>query len=460
MAFLRIITRILPISACLLFAHCYVYAASDASLVFAPSTGSYMVGSTFDVTVALDTHGNEINTIELYMTYSPDTLQVIKPAGDKSLIQSWFSPPSFSNQNGTLKLVGGIASGGANTSNGLITTITFRATAPGNAQLAILKNSRVLAHDGMGTDILGSRGSAVFAIRIHPPEGPEVSSPTHPDPSRWYQNNAPLFTWTPVESAEGYSYALSENSDEVPAAAVNTKELSKSFSDIKDGIQYFHLRVEKDGAWSGASHLPVRIDASGPLPFTPTVDYAPQLGAPPIVYFETKDQYSGMDHYAVKVIRTDEQLGTEEEVTPFFVETESPYKVPVSFPGKYSVIVRAFDKAGNTRDATVTITTPTVALLSDQGIKFKNIFIPFQFMYMFFGLLAAVLFLWGLYILRNLRLVRVRVRKDISALSEDMQKEYLRMGEHIAHEISRSVRIPVEDKDVRNDIPPEPPLPQ
>ena len=138
-------------------------AAGDASLPFTPYTGSYLVGSTFDVTVALDTHGQQINTVELRMTFPPYMLQVIKPVGGTSFIQSWFSPPAFSNKDGTLTLIGGIAPGGVNTSNGLVTTITFRAVAPGDAVLTILKSSKVLAHDGQGTDVLGSRGSAVFA---------------------------------------------------------------------------------------------------------------------------------------------------------------------------------------------------------------------------------------------------------------------------------------------------------
>jgi len=71
--------------------------------------------------------------------------------------------------------------------------------------------------------------------------------------------------------------------------------------------------INKGGAWSGATHFAFRVDATPPLAFTPRVEYAPQLGAPPLVYFETRDPLSGMDHYAVKVLRTDETSGAEEE---------------------------------------------------------------------------------------------------------------------------------------------------
>ncbi|MDP3963857.1 MAG: cohesin domain-containing protein [bacterium] len=414
-------------------------AAQTASLSFSPSTGSYYVGSTFDVTAVLDTHEETINTVELNITFPPDLLQVVKPAGGSSFIQSWFSPPAFSNAEGTLRLIGGIA-GGIKTSSGLITTLTFRAVAPGDATLAILRTSKVLAHDGQGTDVLGTRGSALFAIRVRPPEGPEISSPTNPDPNRWYQNNAPRFTWQVIEGAAGYSYTLSENVEDLPPAQIRVMDTTASFTDLKDGVWYFHLRVSQEGAWSGASHFPVWIDTVPPAPFTPRAEYAPQLGTPPLVFFEAKDLHSGTDHYAVKVIRVDEASGSEEDITPFFVETESPYKVPVEFPGKYTVIVRAFDKAGNIRDATVSLVTPTVALLSDQGIRFKNYFIPFKVLYGSGALVVIVLFLWGMYILRNIRAMRVRVKHDIASLSEEMQKEYMRFGEHFTHEFDERLR--------------------
>src|SRR3989344_3670572 len=101
-------------------------AAADASLSFAPSGGAYLVGSIFDVSVVLDTHGQQVNTVELHLTFPPDILQVTKPAGDTSFIQTWLFPPSFSNSEGVLKLSGGIGPGGIHTSNGLVTTMRVR----------------------------------------------------------------------------------------------------------------------------------------------------------------------------------------------------------------------------------------------------------------------------------------------------------------------------------------------
>lgn len=408
-------------------------AVEGASLTLAPASGSYLVGSTFDVTVLVNTGGNLVNTVDVQLRFPPDKLQVTRPLSGQSFIETWFQQPTFSNSQGTVQLVGGIA-GGISTSNGLVITITFRVISPGEAVVEILKSSKILAHDGKGTDLLTSRGLATYQLLVRPPEGPEVLSSTHPDSSRWYQNDAPIFSWARPEGATGFSYLFNENPEDTPQPVVRTTNLVQAFGDVPDGIWYFHLRAEKSGEWGGTTHFVTKIDATSPQAFTPRIEYAPQLGAPPLIFFDTKDIRSGIDHYTVKVIRTDEASGAAEDITPFFIETESPYKVPVSFPGKYTVVVRAFDRAGNTQDARVDITTPTVALLSDQGVRFRDTFIPIRFIYLFFGLLLIVLFLWGLYLLRNIRRIRYGMRKDIAVLSREMQQEYRELGERFSRE--------------------------
>ena len=67
------------------------------------------------------------------------------------------------------------------------------------------------------------------------------------------------------------------------------------------------------------------------------------------VYFETKDIHSGVDYFELSVRETGEALSQQ----PFFTEAVSPFKIPYEKPGRYSVVVRAFDKAGNWREGEV-----------------------------------------------------------------------------------------------------------
>ena len=117
-----------------------------ASLLVSPSAGTFTVGSTFDVSVFIDTEGKSMNTIKASMNFSPDKLQLVSPSVGKSIIEVWTAPPKFNNQTGIVDLQGGIP-GGINVKNGLVTTVTFRVKSVGSAIFKFLDDSRVLLND-------------------------------------------------------------------------------------------------------------------------------------------------------------------------------------------------------------------------------------------------------------------------------------------------------------------------
>jgi hypothetical protein len=127
----------LLIFACLLsfLAPFFALAAPQAGLFLNPSSGSFLVGSTFDLSIILDTKGAAINTIEIELLFPPDKLQVSSPSVGKSIIQLWPAPPAFSNREGRIYFIGGIPSPGIVTSQGVVLTLTFRVIAPGEVQI-------------------------------------------------------------------------------------------------------------------------------------------------------------------------------------------------------------------------------------------------------------------------------------------------------------------------------------
>ncbi|MCP6719510.1 MAG: cohesin domain-containing protein, partial [Patescibacteria group bacterium] len=161
----------------------YAYAQTEepgkATLFLSPRIETLLAGSTFDVSVVLDTRGNNINAVELNLKFSPDKLTVVKPSGRKSFFSIWHELPIYSNAKGTARFVGGIPEG-ITTESGLVTTITFRAKATGKAIIEILPSSKVLASDGLGTNILSGFGRGVYTIEPRPPGGARVFSETHP----------------------------------------------------------------------------------------------------------------------------------------------------------------------------------------------------------------------------------------------------------------------------------------
>ena len=59
---------------------------SGADLFLRPAQGSFFVGSTFDVSVVLDTGGKAINTIEVELLFPPDILQLASPSTGSSIV--------------------------------------------------------------------------------------------------------------------------------------------------------------------------------------------------------------------------------------------------------------------------------------------------------------------------------------------------------------------------------------
>jgi len=121
------------------------------------------------------------------------------------------------------------------------------------------------------TDMAGNAGySSVYTVKIDAtdPPAPVISSPTHPDENTWYSNNDPSFTWTTPSDLSGiacYSYTLDQSATTTPDTACDTTGNSKCYTDIADGIWYFHVRAKDNaGNWGAADHYRVKISVAPP----------------------------------------------------------------------------------------------------------------------------------------------------------------------------------------------------
>ena len=215
----------------LLFTVALPVKAEVATLYLAPSKGTFFVGSTFSVSIYLDTKGNEINAIEVDLKFPPDILQITTPTAGESFISEWLTPPSYSNSGGTISFRGGIP-GGIVTSAGLVSTITFRGRASGIAKVEFLDSSKVLLNDGKGTPVFTTNIGGVYEILIPPPEGPKVTSPTHPDPDIWYSNSNPTFSWEKEDGVTDFSYSFDQDPAGVPDSTSEGNQTSVSFSEV------------------------------------------------------------------------------------------------------------------------------------------------------------------------------------------------------------------------------------
>ncbi len=352
--------------------------AATASLKIDPAQGTFFVGSTFDVSLILDTGGETVNAIEAELRFPPQLLQVTSPTAARSVISIWASPPTYSNQEGFVRFQGGVPAPGLKTSSGVLSVVSFRAVQPGEVTLNFSGNSRVLLADGRGTNILGTTFGARYRIAIPPPQGPTVSSPTHPDYIQWYKNTSPTFSWQKDEGVSEFSWILDNDPNGVPDTKSDGTQTALTHENLEDGLWYFHIRANKSGVWGGITTFLAKIDSTPPAEFTMKVDpstrFAP--GTRALIFFNTTDALSGISRYELKIVDVSGPEAVKK--SPFFIEVESPFVLPELEPGVYTVIIRAYDAAGTFFEASqqFEVRIRAISFFSNEGLRLGPVTAP------------------------------------------------------------------------------------
>lgn len=395
---------IIPIFAGLVLTFMFFSAASAnaASLSVSPTTGSFPVDETFDVSLFLNTDGKGVNTIKASLEFPADKLQLVTPATGQSMVSLWATYPQFNNINGTILLQGGIP-GGIRTSQGLVTKLTFRVKSVGTAMVRILDDSKILLDNGEGTNVLDKMNNGIYDLTLPPPKGPVVASETHPDQSKWYKYKDAVLSWAGYNpDVEGYSYVLNNDPTNTPDDISEGTKNRVAYENLSDDRHYFHIKSLRDDIWGGITHFAVNIDATPPAEFPVKILPSPTTSTRnPIIQFETTDNLSGIDHYEIKIIslNPNKAMAAGEEDQSFFIETQSPFITSPLELGSYDLIVRVYDKAGNLREEIerLKITRALLEIAEGEGVAIKGLVtIPWFWLFTTLGLLivAAVYAAW------------------------------------------------------------------
>lgn len=332
------------------------FVSTSAALFFSPPTQRVLEGAEFDVSLYLNTNGGSVNTIDIGIRFPTDKLAIVKPSTGSSLVRLWVEPPSYSNSQGTAKFVGVIPNG-VKTKSGLLTTLTFRAIGTGSAVISVVPGSRVLANDGLGTEVGLQRGQSVITIDPRPPAGVEVVSESHPSPWQWSSRRSALFAWERDQDITDFSFVLDSEPFTVPDDISEGASTTVAYPELADGLWYFHVKARRKDVWGAVTHYLVRIDGTPPAAFTPTVDALDRVRPfgggvqKMLISFFTTDEFAGVDHYEVAVRDAD----ADPSVSPLFVQVESPYQLQLKDGQRVRVLVRAFDVAGNVVTGSVNI---------------------------------------------------------------------------------------------------------
>lgn len=332
--------------------------ALAASMYVTPSGGTYHIGDTISATVHISSPSQAMNAASATVTFSADVLTLQGASHGNSILKYWTTEPSGSSASGRVVFGGGLPTPGYKGSGGTLMVMTFKAKAAGTATIAITGGS-VLANDGLGTNSYTGQSGASYKIEVASntntttPTTPSV--PTRPTPvvgstnfansQSWYRDTAATITWTHPATMQGVSYTLSKDRDTVPDDTLDPDTGTTSVPLPADGQWYFHLKAKYDSGWSATTHFLLQRDANPPDQFDVTIERDRGATDPtPVAIFAPHDATSGIDHITLAI-----DGGTPAAVS-------SPYTLALTKAGSHTVLVTAYDKAGNSQTGQATFT--------------------------------------------------------------------------------------------------------
>ena len=338
--------------------------AEAATLSITPGTGVYSANNTFTVRVQVNTSGQPINAADGTISYNPRELSVISVNRTSSIFNLWVEEPSFSNATGRVSFSGGLPSGYTGT-NGNIMSITFRAVGSGSSRVNFASGS-VLANDGRGSNVLTDMNGAAFTIQsaisapepevieyiapANTPSRPVITSSTHGDTTKWHNSNRAELTWVLPSDVTGVRTLLNDNPTSVPTQVYENPISSITLSDLDEGISYFHLQFRNAEGWGRVNNYRLAVDTGPPENMIISLPVEADLSSPnQVLQVLTEDEMSSVNKYSI-VLNGNEPFDYTDE------SGSSTIKLTGLEPGPQSVIIEAFDEAGNKVVGTFTFT--------------------------------------------------------------------------------------------------------
>jgi hypothetical protein len=322
----------------------------NSTLRFQPDSGILSTGFDQTVGILIDTGGESINTVGVSIHFNPDLVSINKIDTSDSFC-SYFIEKRIDVVNGIVTVSCLIPSPGLFSSSAVIANLIVTPKKSGSFDLTYFPETRVLANDGLGTDILRTFSNASFKIESSSittsPLFLNVYSASNPNDTKWYNTNFASFNWQAIPS-EKYRYIFDTSSTTLVSES-NSTLISKNNISLpvpRDGIFYFHVAVQNEGATGPTSVYKIQAD------MTPPQNVLIKASATTIHTGDTvRFEFSGSDatsgilpNYYVKINTGGLLLPVKKELY-----------VPLTTIGDNTVTLRLFDRAGNFTERSLTI---------------------------------------------------------------------------------------------------------
>lgn len=339
--------------------------ASAATLSLSPGSGVYNTGATFTARVVVNSGGQSINAAEGTLKFNPNELSVVSANRTGSIFNLWITEPAFSNSAGTVSFSGGLPSGYTG-SSGTVMNVTFRAKGSGPAKVTF-SNGSVLANDGRGTNVLSGMNGGTYTIQAastapaaeeviveyvapaNTPGAPQITSSSHPDSTSWYKESSASLQWSVPGGVTGVRTLMDRSATAIPTKVYDNPINSINLS-LDEGVQYFHLQFRNADGWGRVSHYRLAVDTKSPTGIVITSPEGADFTNPlQELQVAVEDEGSGVNRFMIRVDASDPFEYIREEAS-------STIPLPELDPGYHTVVIEAFDKAGNSVVGTYSFT--------------------------------------------------------------------------------------------------------
>lgn len=164
---LRTIFLILGVLASSVLASVALTGSPQASIYVVPNISAVETGDIVDITVMVKSNV-PVNAFTSELVFDPEHFQVINISYNTSIANLWVEEPWYNRAENSLYFAGGTTMTDGFTGSGELLRATLQAKRVGDTVIN-LRNTRVLAHDGLGKDVaLDKPLDTLFSIDTTP----------------------------------------------------------------------------------------------------------------------------------------------------------------------------------------------------------------------------------------------------------------------------------------------------
>lgn len=258
------------------------------------------------------------------------------------------------------------------------------------------------------------------------PEAPMILSTDMPLPDAWYKPQDATFHWgLPIEvTAAAADLYLESGREPMTSYRPPVASVTVSTDDLIEGAQYLTVQFKNEDKWGMYAERQILIDGTPPEPFSISIQKLEDGGNGVLASFVAVDRLSGIAYFEVNA------NGYQARVSP--AEAAQGFFLPLQANTEVSLMVSAYDMAGNARTSSTLIhpitIEPSIAVLGLTGFAAEE---PASILA---ALMAALLLIMFGYMVYERQRYAAAVT-DLREESDEAQSQIIRVFNALRSEI-------------------------